>query len=411
MMSIENEALNQLMNNINDKNLKSNKDEKVKKTKNTNSGKKFCKAAVKYNTFGDAYRDIEKGINVYCVAEEINGEISKIAYTQCSKTSQDGECYCHIHNRTIKNKNSPIKNYDDIIPSSESDKTRWLLNLKDDFFENMGKRGAIKKNDKNNHKLDENDPVNLILRDKDPRKLALARICIMKILTNDTEFLSNINIESTSSEKSIKKKTQKSQSNIDSLVDLISSVDNKKTNNITKSNNIKKNSTEKDDSSDDAQSEDDDSDENISDDPISEDSSVNSSKITSNNVQNKEENSDHEDDENNYDSSDDEDGVSCIQINTIKGKQLWLNEETKMIYEPEDDDETEAKPMGELAEVPEEFHTIYHNSKYYTVINKINNKGKLVYYCSLTDRLFNKKFKHIGKRTMLKNKEYKFEYF
>ena len=239
MTALESEALNQLINNLTDKKLKSSKDEKLKKSKNINIGKKCCKAAVKYNTFGDAYRDIEKGHNVFCVMEELNGEITKIAYTQCSKTSQDGECYCHIHNRTIKNKNSPIKNYEDIIPSSDSDKTKWLLTLKDEFFENMGKRGANKKNDKNNHKLDENDPINVILRDKDPRKLALARICITKILKNDIEFLSSINIESNNTDKNIKKKIEKQQSNIDSLVDLLSTVkeSNKKLDNESSNEN------------------------------------------------------------------------------------------------------------------------------------------------------------------------------
>ena len=382
MTALESEALNQLINNLTDKKLKSSKDEKLKKPKNTNTGKKFCKAAVKYNTFGDAYRDIEKGHNVFCVMEELNGEITKIAYTQCSKTSQDGECYCHIHNRTIKNKNSPIKNYEDIIPSSDSDKTKWLLTLKDEFFENMGKRGANKKNDKNNHKLDENDPINVILRDKDPRKLALARICITKILKNDIEFLSSINIESNNTDKNIKKKIEKQQSNIDSLVDLLSTVkeSNKKLDNESSNEN----------SSDDDSSDDETNEKNITNEKMIED------------------NESESDSEN---ESDSDEGVSCIQIITVKGKQLWFNEDSKMVYEPEDDDETEAKPMGELVEISEEFHTIIHNSKYYSVLNKIENKGKLVYHCVLTDKLFNKKFKHIGKLIKLKNKESKLEYF
>lgn len=389
MTALESEALNQLINNLTDKKLKSSKDEKLKKLKNINNGKKFCKAAVKYNTFGDAYRDIEKGINVFCVMEELSGDITKIAYTQCSKTSQDGECYCHIHNRTIKNKNSPIKNYEDIIPSSDSDKTKWLLTLKDDFFENMGKRGANKKNDKNNHKLDENDPINVILRDKDPRKLALARICITKILKNDIEFLSSITIESNNSDKNVKKKIEKQQSNIDTLVDLLSTVkeSNKKTENIS--------DTIDDHSSDESSDYDSDSEINVQNHMIS----------------SEKHDSENESDSDSCNESESDEGVSCIQISTIKGKQLWLNEDSKMVYEPEDDDETEAKPMGELIEISKEFHTIYHNSEYYTVLNKIENKGKLVYYCVLTDKLFNKKFKHIGKRIQLKNKEYKFEYF
>ena len=54
----------------------------------------LCIAAVPYATKSIAYKDIEKGIEVYIVIDEND---KKKSYSKCSKKKQDNCDYCHIH--------------------------------------------------------------------------------------------------------------------------------------------------------------------------------------------------------------------------------------------------------------------------------------------------------------------------
>ena len=105
----------------------------------------------------------------------------------------------------------------------------------------------------------------------------------------------------------------------------------------------------------------------------------------------------------------DDEGVSCIPIHTTKGKQLWLNADNNIIYEPEGEDGGEE--IGVLKKISSQYHTIFHENEYYTVIKEIKDKKRgMINCCVLTNSLFDKKMKLIGNRKKLKNKEYSFDF-
>lgn len=163
MSKIEEEVINSLITNI--------KNNLINNTENSIPSKNLCAAAVRYNTIGEAYRDIGKNITVYLVKEDKNN-ISKInAYTQCSKSIKSGEKLCHLHCRMIKTNEDGLKIFEkDIVPQDDKDKTKWLANINDNFFENMGKRGAKKKNNSNMYTFtDPLDPILLILNHKNAK--------------------------------------------------------------------------------------------------------------------------------------------------------------------------------------------------------------------------------------------------
>ena len=111
----------------------------------------------------------------------------------------------------------------------------------------------------------------------------------------------------------------------------------------------------------------------------------------------------------NEDNTSDDEGVSCIPIYTNKKKLLWYNEDNQSVYEPEGDDSGEE--IGLLIEISMEYHTINHNDKFYTVLNELNVKDKgNIYYCVLTDSLFDKELNFIGTRTKIKNNKYRFDF-
>jgi hypothetical protein len=161
-MFSEDDTINQLLNNLNDN---KGKFSHLKQKKDYFIEKNCCTAAVKYNTIGTAYTDTKNNLNVYLIKEEKNGNLKTNAYSRCSKTTQDGNVFCHLHCRMLKYNSEGLKIFDkDIVPKSSTDKTRWLANINDDFFENMGKRGAKKKNIDNNYVFStNNNPILLIL--------------------------------------------------------------------------------------------------------------------------------------------------------------------------------------------------------------------------------------------------------
>ena len=58
----------------------------------------------------------------------------------------------------------------DILPKDAIDKNRWLADVNDDYFQEMGKRGAKKKNCENNYTFSEsNDPILLTLNHKNAK--------------------------------------------------------------------------------------------------------------------------------------------------------------------------------------------------------------------------------------------------
>ncbi len=359
--TIENEAMSLLMSNISEKpkNISNNSSNSSKKD---SSEKKYCIAAVRYTTIGEAFKDIQNNVKVYLVKEEKNGTTKTHAYCRCSKTLQDGKDICHLHLRMINFNKDGLKIFDkDILPKNQYDKTRYLADVNDDFFENMGKRGAKKKNGGNNFIFSEPDhPVLLIMNHKNPKLANQLISYASQLLKNNSNIISKDII---GNEKLTKKSsTISNEPSLSDVIDLIT----------TSSKNIK-NKEE-----DDEESEDDDEDDE-------EDEAVSS----------KDKNDEEDDDE----------GVSCIPIFTNKGKQLWLNVDNNVIYEPEGEDGGEE--IGILKEISSTYHTILHEGKHYTVIKELKDKKRgTVNCCVLSNSLFDKKMNLIGKRKKLKNKEY-----
>jgi len=333
----ENEALSVLLNNINDNAKKS-----------VSVEKEFCIAAVKYNTIGSAFKSIKQNLKVYFVKEDKNGTIKTYAYSRCSKTKQDGKDLCHLHCKT--NINS-LKIFEkDVLPNGNNDKNRYLATVEDDYFENMGKRGAKKKNGENNFIFSvENDPIRLILIHKNPKLTDKLRSYASELLEVNTNIISK--------DLTSKKSSKNKETSINDVINLITS-NEKKLSNLISNSDVTVESDEDDDN------------------------------------QSEEINSNDEDDE-----------VSCTLIYTTKGKQLWLNIDNNIVYEPEGADNGEE--IGLLTKISKKHHTIIHEDEYYTVIKEIkDNNDSLINCCVLTDVLFDKDMNVIGKRKKLKNKKY-----
>jgi len=363
-MFSEEEVISQLLHNIND-----NKD-KFSNSKQKKDGfieKNCCTAAVKYNTIGNAYKDIINNLNVYLIKEEKNGLNKTNAYSRCSKTTQDGNIFCHLHCRMMKYNSEGLKIFEkDIIPKSSTDKTRWLATINDDFFENMGKRGAKKKNSDNNYVFSsDNNPILLILTHKNVKLLTHLTAYATKLLkTNGSSIQSVQNIEPISE----KKVSDTKENKLENLISMMSSINEDSSNKSLTQENEPNNSSsdeEEDNSSD----------------------------------------SDSDSDSNN----DDDEGVSCIQIISNNNESLWYNQETNTIYKP--DDENNGEEIGFLKEISEEYHTIVHENKLYTVLIEENHpqKGK-IHCCVLTDTLFNVDLNFIGTRTKINDKKYNFNF-
>jgi len=440
MSKINDLATIQILSNINEKKI-SNLSDKSKKKDNSNE-KNNCVAAVRYNTIGNAYKDRMNNVSVYLIKEEKNGNMKTHAYSRCSKTTQDGTNFCHLHCRMTKYNNEGLKIFEkDILPSNPNDKTRWLANINDDFFENMGKRGAKKKNGENNFTFpDENHPILLILTHKNAKLATQLSLYASQLLKNSNyvcpEIMTN-DIKKVESKKKEIIKTDNTLENISNLISMISTIDKssqllKKSNinqddkskesyndeieeNKSKEKKSKKNELKDNESDNDSDNESDNKSDNESD-KGSDNESDNKSDNESDNESDKESDkeSDNKSDKGSYNKSDNEDnnsdeGVSCIPIYTNKKKLLWYNEDNKAVYEPEGDDSGEE--IGFLKEISMEYHTIIHNEKFYTVLNelKVKDKGN-IYYCVLTDSLFDKKLNFIGIRTKIKNNQYRFDF-
>ena len=82
--------------------------------------------------------------------------------------------------------------------------------------------------------------------------------------------------------------------------------------------------------------------------------------------------------------------VSCIEIKTNNGEILYVNDIDNMVYE------VDGELIGILTEISEDFHTIIHENKFYTVLEE---KDKL-FCCKITGTFFDKElnFISVGKK-------------
>jgi hypothetical protein len=412
MSKLNDLATIQILSNINEKKI-SNLSDKSKK-KDFLSEKNLCIAAVRYNTIGNAYKDRMNNVDVYLIKEFKNNNTKTHAYSRCSKTTQDGILLCHLHCRMTKLNNAGLKIFEkDILPLNPNDNTRWLANINDDFFENMGKRGAKKKNSENNFTFpNENNPVLLILTHKNAKLSTQLSIYASQLLKNSNyicpEIITNNindnyikNIDQKKNKKTVKPDNNTSE-NLTNLISMISTID--KSSKLFKKSNISEDNGSGDCESEDSESEDSESEDSESEDSESEDSCSGEHNIE--NIESGKNKSTNK--ECNKDSLND-DEASCISICTNKDELLWYDEDNHIVYEPEEDDG--GKEIGFLKEISDEYHTIKYNNKLYTVLKEINvkNQGN-VYCCVLTDTLFNNELNFIGIRTKIKNNEYRFDF-
>jgi len=356
------EELEILLNNIKDKTLDGKASDKKQK-KDSSIDKNKCQAGAKFNTLGEVYLAIENSEEVYLIEDSITKK--KFAYSRCCKTSGSNSNYCHTHygKKTTKNFEK------DILPFGERPK------LNDDFFQGMGKRGAKKKNINNALYLKDDDEILYILKHKNPKLRQELYFYAREIKKNQNEIIIN---QDTSNIKSYSQKKNDSESededdenepskNIGSYLELLSSLEKDLPNN-----------KKKDDSNDEGS-------------------------ILDSDEESPAKESDAEASES------ESEGVSCTEIETLKGKVLWLNPETNLVFEPEGDDE--GKPLGTLKNIKKKYSTILYDEEYYTVIEEITHEKKgMIFRCVLSNNLFDKKMNLIGTLEYLRKNEYRFNF-
>ena len=188
---------------------------KKNKKKEDITEKKICIAARKYSTMGDAYKAIQNNTQVYLVKEEKDGITKISSYTRCAKTIQDNDKYCHIHSQMEKTNKDSLKIFEkDIVPVDNLDKKKWLANINDDFFENMGKRGAKNKDcDKSFTFSDVSNPILLILKHKNPKLTTHLLLYASQLLKGNFEIIKD-NV------KSVEEKIP-DKSNLNDLISMI----------------------------------------------------------------------------------------------------------------------------------------------------------------------------------------------
>ena len=308
---------------------------------------KCCCAAKEINTKGNAYKDIISGKEVCLVRTDVKGVYKTKAYSRCSKTIKDGQTFCHLHIKMSKNNNDNILIYEtDVLPQIKDDKNRYIAAINDDFFETMGKRGAKKKNLDNNFIFSNKNNPILEVLNHPKGDLSVKLAIYASQLLKKSDDSHVISLHTDGS---------KPELDIDS----------------------------------DSDSESDSEDE-------ADEKSV------------KEQISDleSEDDLEVVEVSEEEE-ISVIEIETHKGKTYYLNESNNDIIDPEDD----TTVVGVLIEISKKYSTITHNDVEYSILKELEHedKGK-VYYCILSNKIFDKNLEHIGSAKMLKDNKLKYKF-
>lgn len=394
---------------LNIKNSIKNNDKKIdKKVEN-----KLCNGAVKYNTIGDAYKAItDSKIKVYIYETIKNGKVNEVAYARCSKKAEDNDCVCHLHRRMRSTNPKGIKYFDkDILPFVNNNdgngiKIR-LANINDSYFDNMGKRGAKKKN--KNTVIDfksSNHPLLLAMQHKNPKILQDILIYARKQLKLSQDEIEEKEITNKKVEKKEKESTN---------LDLIKTINLLKESNNSKSDMIKDESSETENESNeieeieekfsDIQDESDDIKDGFN--SIEDNSSENEDIIIEglDSEKNTDETNITSDIEENEEESDLED-VDVIKISTLKGRDVYLDEKTNLIYDTQDGYDSDnsinseesytSKPLGKLTEINEKHATVELDNKYFTVFSTVVNNSIKYSLCVFSNKLFDDKLNHVG---------------
>ena len=82
---------------------------------------------------------------------------------------------------------------------------------------------------------------------------------------------------------------------------------------------------------------------------------------------------------------DDEEGVECVEIETINGTKFYLDESTKEVYKIVEDQNI---LVGKLKEVNEKYSQINHKDKKFSIFCEETKGGKTYLKCYLTNKKF-----------------------
>ena len=391
---------------------------------NSINGKNCCKAAVRYTTIGNAYRNMMKqNTEVWLIDEDNDGNTKTHAFSRCLKTISDENGYCHIHSNTIKNNGqSKVKDFEkDILPVNSSDKTRRLANEDDKYFLPMGKRGAKKKNSTNTYTFqDELHPILLVLNHKNAKLNTLLTIYATQLLKtskeNVTMEINKLSSSSMTSKSSSLKNThndshKKITKSIDTFDNLTSnkllemmseltknndSVSSKNDNHhkkhaeskkVVKTSIKKVNKEENYHTKNDELSDIEFDEENSSCDEIDDkDVELNSDDES---IQEKDDNSEEE---SVAEQSEEEESVAesveCVPIKTKDDEELWYNPNENIVYRMSGDD-GEGVELGYLKKVHKSHHYIYFEKRYYTVVKQICNNYECIFSKNIFDEDMN----------------------
>lgn len=410
------------------------KDSKSKKTSTIDvhsvNGKNCCKAAVRYTTIGNAYRNMMKqNTEVWLIDEDNDGNTKTHAFSRCLKTISDENGYCHIHSNTIKNNGqSKVKDFEkDILPINSSDKTRRLANEDDKYFLPMGKRGAKKKNSINTYTFqDESHPILLVLNHKNAKLNTLLTIYATQLLKTSKE---NVTMEinklssssMTSKSSSLKhdnfknthndshKKITKSIDTFDNLTsnkllemmseltknnDYVSSKNDNYHKKQTESKKVIKTSIKKVNKEENYHTQNDELSDIEFDEENSSFDEVNDKDVELNSddesVQEKDDNSEAE--ESDAEGSEAEESVAesveCVPIKTKDDEELWYNPNENIVYRMSGED-GEGVELGYLKKVHKSHHYIYFEKRYYTVVKQICNNYECIFSKNIFDEDMN----------------------
>ena len=391
---------------------------------------KLCNGAVKYNTIGDAYKAItDSKIKVYIYETIKNGKVNEVAYARCSKKAEDNDCVCHLHRRMRSTNPKGIKYFDkDILPFVNNNDNNGvkirLANINDSYFDNMGKRGAKKKN--KNTVIDfksSNHPLLLAMQHKNPKILQDILIYARKQLklsqdendekeivskkvdkkekeSTNLDLIKTINLLKESKNEELKKKE------IEDVIEdeIKSDVDEDEIKSDVDEDEIKSDVDEDDEDEIKSDIIEDDEDEIKSDVIEDDEDEIKSDIIEDDNIiiEGLDENNNSLEDNGDSDLED----VDVVKITTIKGRDVYLDENTNLIYDTQDGYDSDksidsnesytSKPLGKLTEINQKFSTVELNDKNYTVLSTLINNSIKYNLCVFTNKLFDDKLNHVG---------------
>jgi hypothetical protein len=364
--------------------------------------KQGCQGA-KSLTKGSAFDEIEKGHEVYWFqTKKPDGKIEYKYYTSCSN-GVSTDTLCRSHKDQQKQGKNPFMLMEEIRVSDKHE----LLKLKgnEDFFKNqIEKKNRKNKKASNETSIEMNlndNPLYIVLQNFDKLPSSIKN----NLLITCNQIIQENNLFETKTDKNVKELT----------------LDNSTNKQLLQTIQQKQIEYDKCNQKEDLFKliHDDDMEDEIVDTTHHEDISITSEHIEEedellesdkpNSITNQKSSDILSDSDDSDDHEEEENEIDAIEIQTKKGKLLYLNSEDYVVYEPEDGEFSE---LGKLEVVDISYATIDYDHRNWTILRKIDNpvesdeKNKEIYLCSLTNNVFNLQKKYLGVLTQKKNNMY-----